>query len=120
MSPVGASATVRYWSNLFTCDMWTRRHPCKASWAATHHKTAAERSPGDVVIAQHRQDRMDRCVSHGIVRGVGPFGPFGDDYPLLADIEPIVELEPTEAMTIATCRTTRHCVDERAGRSTPT
>jgi hypothetical protein len=42
---------MRYWSNLFTYDTWSRRDPRRASWAANRHKTAAELRPGDIVIA---------------------------------------------------------------------
>jgi hypothetical protein len=92
---------VRYWSNLFTYDTWTRRHPRKASWAANRHKTAAELTPGDTVIAYIAKIGWTGAYRTTSTAELDPSGPFGDEYPLLADIEPIVELEPEHALTIA-------------------
>ncbi len=92
---------VRYWSNLFTYDTWTRRHPRKASWAANRHKTATELAPGDTVIAYIARIGWTGAYRTTSTTELNASGPFGDEYPLLADIEPIAELEPEEALTIA-------------------
>jgi hypothetical protein len=92
---------MRYWSNLFTYDTWRRRDPRRASWGANRHKTAAELRPGDIVIAY-----VARIGWTGVYRATSraelePSGPFGDEYPLLADIERIVEVPLEGALTIA-------------------
>lgn len=92
---------MRYWSNLFTYDTWMRRHPRQASWAANRHKTAAELGPGDTVIAYVAKIGWTGAYRTSSSAELDASGSFGDEYPLLADIEPIVELEPEDALTIA-------------------
>ena len=92
---------MRYWNNLFTYETWTRRHPRKASWAANRHKTAAELTLGNIVIAYIAKIGWTGTYRTTSTAELDPSGPLGEEYPLLADIEPIVELEPEEALTIA-------------------
>jgi hypothetical protein len=92
---------LRYWSNLFTYDTWNRRHPRKASWAANRHKTASELAPGDTVIAYVAKIGWTGAYRATSTAQLDFSGPFGDDYPLLADLEPIVEIDLEAALTIA-------------------
>jgi hypothetical protein len=72
-----------------------------ASWAANRYKTASELAPGDAVIAYVAKIGWTGAYRTTSAAQLDPSGPFGEEYPLLADIEPIVELEPDDALTIA-------------------
>lgn len=90
----------RYWTNLFTHDTWSiRGDGLRGYWAESNRKLQREMRPGDIIFAY-------------IAGGVGwvgawqvleppahdPDSPYGDDFPISAPVDPIVQLEPATAM----------------------